>query len=105
MDEADISGNARTSLYEAIVRRLRQLEIAWTPVQAGIMGFGRHQKVHHKRLFGISDDRPVIISVADSEAKLREVLPEIRTMVQEGLVLSVDAELVQLTMRAACPVK
>jgi PII-like signaling protein len=45
-------------------------------------------------LFGISDDRPVTISVADNEAKLRQVLPEIRGMVGEGLVVLLDAELV-----------
>jgi len=51
-------------------------------------------KVHQKRLFGISDDRPVTISVADNEAKIREFLPEIRSMVQEGLLLLLDAEVI-----------
>jgi uncharacterized protein len=81
-------------LYEAIVRRLRQLDVSGATVQMGIMGFGSHMKVHHKRLFGISDDRPVTISVVDNEAKLRQVLPEIRGMVGEGLVVLLDAELV-----------
>jgi PII-like signaling protein len=81
-------------LYEAIVRRLRQLDVSGATVQMGIMGFGSHMKVHHKRLFGISDDRPVTISVADNEAKLRQVLPEIRGMVGEGLVVLLEAELV-----------
>jgi PII-like signaling protein len=81
-------------LYEAIVRRLRQLDVAGATVSAGIMGFGSHMKVHQKRLFGISDDRPVTISVAENESKIREVLPEIRSMVQEGLLLLLDAEVV-----------
>jgi uncharacterized protein len=81
-------------LSEAIVRRLRQLDVAGATVQIGIMGFGSHMKVHHKRLFGISDDRPVVISVVDEELKLRQVLPEIRGMVREGLVVLLDAELV-----------
>jgi PII-like signaling protein len=46
-----------------------------------------------KGLFGVSDDRPVTISVVDSEPKLRQVLPEIRPMVKEGLVILLDAEL------------
>jgi PII-like signaling protein len=94
VDESDIWGDAHTPLYEAIVRRLRQLEIAGATVQTGIMGFGRHQKVHHKRLFGISDDRPVVITAVDSEVKLRKVLPEIRGMVQEGLIVMLDAEFI-----------
>jgi PII-like signaling protein len=80
------------SLYEAIVRRLRQLGVAGATVQHGIMGFGAHMKVHHKRLFGISDDKPVIITVVDSEEKIRGVLPEIRSMIKEGLIVLLDAE-------------
>lgn len=93
VDESDIWGDAHTPLYEALVRRMRQLEIAGATVQTGIMGFGSHQKVHHKRLFGISDDRPVIITAVDNEAKLRKALPEIRGMVQEGLIVMLDVEL------------
>ena len=79
-------------LYEAIVRRLRQLEVAGTTVLTGTMGFGSHQKVHRKRLFGVSDDRPVTICVAESETKLRAIVPEIRSMLKEGLILLLDAE-------------
>ncbi|MEO7653534.1 MAG: DUF190 domain-containing protein, partial [Bryobacteraceae bacterium] len=81
-------------LYEAIVRRLRQLEVAGATVQAGIMGFGSHLNVHRRRLFGISDDKPVIISIIDSEPKIRRILPEIRGMVKEGLVLLLNAEVI-----------
>jgi hypothetical protein len=82
-------------LYEAIVRRLRQLGINGATVQTGIMGFGAHLKVHHKRLFGISDDRPVVITAVDNEYKIRETLPEIRGMVKEGLMVLLDAEVVE----------
>ncbi len=93
-DESDVWGDAHTPLYEAIVRRLRQLEINGATVNTGIMGFGSHQKVHHKRLFGVSDDRPVTITAIDNEAKLRAVLPEIRRMVREGLIALVDVEII-----------
>ena len=83
------------SLYEAIVRRVRQLGLAGATAQAGMMGFGSRGKVHHKRLFGVSDDKPVVITVVDSEPKIREVLPEIRGMVKEGLVVLLDAEVVE----------
>lgn len=79
-------------LYAAIVQRLRQLGVAGATVEMGVMGFGRHQLVHHKRLFGISDDRPVTIAVAEEEQRLQAVLPEIRSMVPEGLFLLMDAE-------------
>ena len=94
VDETDTWGT--TPLYEAIIRRLRQLNVAGATAQAGIMGFGSHLRVHHKSLFGISDDRPVTITVVDSESKIRGFLPEIRKMIKEGLVVMVDAELFPL---------
>ncbi len=81
-------------LYRAIVHRLRQLNVAGATVQTGILGFGHHLRVHQKGLFGVSDDRPVSIIAVDAEQKLRSVVPELRTMVREGLILLLDAELV-----------
>lgn len=93
VDETDTCG--ATPLYEAIVRRLQQLKIAGATAQLGIMGFGTHMKVHRKRLFGISDDRPVTVYAVDEEQKIRRVLPEIRPMLPEGLILLQDVEVVQ----------
>jgi PII-like signaling protein len=81
-------------LYEAILRRLMKFEIAGATVQPGIMGFGSHHRFHHKRLFGVSDDRPMTIIVVDNEAKLRKAIPEIRPLVKEGLLLLTDVEVV-----------
>ena len=69
IDETDMHNDL--PLYESIVRQLMHHGIAGATVQAGIMGFGAHHRVHRKRLFGISDDRPVSILVVDEEARLR----------------------------------
>jgi hypothetical protein len=94
VDETDMWETG--SLYEAIVRRLRQLGMAGATVHHGIMGFGAHMKVHHKRLFGVSDDKPIVITVVDNEHKIREALPEIKSMVKEGLIVLLDAEVIEL---------
>jgi len=94
MDETDAYENV--PLYEAIVKRLRQRDISGATVHTGIMGFGSNGKLHRKGLFGISDDRPVTIMVADSEENIRRVLPEIGEMVEEGLLLMVDADMIPL---------
>ncbi len=80
-------------LYEAVVRRLVQLGLRGATVYEGIMGFGRHQRMHHKGLFGISDDRPITIVVVDEEEKIRPAIPEIRAMAGEALLVLLDAEL------------
>jgi uncharacterized protein len=94
VDETDMW--EASTLYEAIVRRLRQLGMAGATVHHGIMGFGTHMKVHHKRLFGISDDKPIVITVVDNEQKIREILPEIKTMVTEGLIVLLDVEVIEI---------
>ena len=93
LDETDMYGTG--PLYEAIIRRLRQLGVNGATAVSGIMGFGAHMKVHRKRLFGISDDKPVVITVVDAEPVIRELLPEIRGMVKEGLVVLLDAEVIE----------
>ena len=92
VNEADTWHNR--PLYQAVVERLHQLEIAGATAQTGLMGFGHHMRMHHKGLFGIADDRPVTVMVVDEETKLRAVLPELRMMVREGLIVLVDAEVV-----------
>jgi uncharacterized protein len=83
-----------TPLYHAIVHKLRQLNIAGATAQTGILGFGHHHRLHHKGLFGITDDRPVTIVAVDDETKIRAALPELKAMVREGLIVMLDAELV-----------
>jgi uncharacterized protein len=93
VDETDTSGDL--PLYEAILRRLVQLKVAGATVNAGIMGFGSHNQIHRKRLFGMPDDRSVTITVVENADKLREVLKEVRPMVEEGLVILLDCEVVE----------
>ena len=92
LDETDTEGDL--PLYEAIVRRLLRHEIAGATVQRGIMGFGAHGRVHRKRLFGVSDDRPIVISAIDSADKIRTVAKGVQEMVREGLVTVQPIEVV-----------
>ena len=89
LDETD--KYADLPAYEAVVRKLLQMEISGASVLTGIMGFGRHHLVHRKRLLGVADDRPVTILAIDDEEKIRSVLPSIRRMVPEALIALVDA--------------
>ena len=77
-------------LHEAIVRVLEKRGVAGATVWSGIMGYGESRQVHRTGLFG--DERPIIISVIDSEQKIRAVLPQLLTMVTEGMVVLFDAE-------------
>jgi uncharacterized protein len=79
-------------LYEAIVRLFHRNHVAGATVWSGIMGYGAHGRIHRKGLFGVSDEKPVMVEAVDSEEKIREVLPHLMPMIKEGLVFLQDAE-------------
>lgn len=81
-----------TPWYASFVQRLRAAGVAGATAHAGMMGFGRHHRLHHKGLFGIADDRPVTIFAVDDEAKLRAAVEEAREMLVGALVVLLDAE-------------
>lgn len=90
LDETDMWRDL--PVYEAIVRRLARLGVSGATVTKGIMGYGSHHKIHGKGLLGVSDDRPITVMVAEREEKLRAVLPEIRQMAPEAVMVMVEAE-------------
>jgi uncharacterized protein len=81
--------------YEAVVRKLLQLDIAGATVLAGIMGFGSHHQMHRKHLLGVPDDRPVVITAIDEEEKLRNAVPQIRPMIPEALMIFMEIEVME----------
>lgn len=84
LNETDMLGEL--PLHEVLVRRLLQREVAGATVLRGVMGYGRHGKVHRQRLFGVSDDRPLLIIAIDEEPHLRALVGEIRALLPEGLI-------------------
>ena len=73
-------------LYEAIVLKARGMGIAGTTVLRGIMGFGAASRIHTSKILRLSEDLPVVVEIVDSAQKIAQLLPEIESMVQKGLV-------------------
>ena len=84
-------------LHEAIVKRLRMLDIAGATVYRGLMGYGAQNRMHRSGFLGLSNDLPIMISVVDSEEKIRKVLPIMDEMVDEGLIALSDVEIIKYT--------
>ena len=99
LNEVDRIGDE--PLYEVVMRRLRKRDVAGATALHGVMGFGQHHRMHHKGLFGIADDRPITITVVDSEARVRALLPELRSLVPTAPILLLDAESVPPSSPAA----
>ena len=74
------------ALYEQIVLKARELNLAGATVIRGIMGFGASSRVHTAKLLQLSEDLPVIIELVDTEEKLNAIIPFLDEVVTEGLV-------------------
>jgi PII-like signaling protein len=86
-------------LYRAIVESLRSHDIAGATVYRGILGYGAHRRFHSQHWLTMSRDAPIMISVVDTEEKIRGYLPLLDEMVQEGLVVLSDVDVIKYTHR------
>ena len=76
----------KTPLYEAIVLAAREADLAGATVLRGLMGYGRHSRVHTAKILRLSQDLPIVIEIADRADKIEAFLPAVDRMVTEGLV-------------------
>jgi len=83
-------------LYEAIVKRLRELEISGATVYRGIMGYGAKGHTHKEDFWHLSKDVPVMLTVIDSAEKLSEAAIALESMIADGLIVFSDVEIVRL---------
>jgi uncharacterized protein len=81
-------------LYEAIVTKCRELDIAGATVFRGIEGYGASTLIH-KQHFLRSSDRPIMVSVVDTEEKIKTLIPVLDEMVDEGLIAMSEVEVIR----------
>ena len=73
-------------LYEQIVLKARELNLAGATVMRGVMGFGADSRMHTAKILRLSEDMPMVIELVDTEEKLNLLLPFLDETVEEGLV-------------------
>ena len=84
-------------LYEAIVGGLRAHDIAGVTVYRGILGYGANRRIHKDAALSLSHDRPILLSIVDTEEKLKAFMPILDEMVQQGLVVLSDVDVIKYT--------
>jgi PII-like signaling protein len=85
------------ALYEAIVKKLRMMDVAGATVYRGILGYGAKGHEHKKSFLHVSRDLPVMISVVDTPEKIRAAAEVIEGMLEDGLIVISDVDMVRLT--------
>jgi uncharacterized protein len=73
-------------LYEQIVLKARELNLAGATVLRGIMGFGADSRMHSAKLLDLSMDLPIVIEIVDTQENIDKLLPFIDENLIEGLV-------------------
>lgn len=77
-------------LYEAIVKRARQLDIAGATAYRAILGYGAQGRIHKHKTLSLSSDDPIMISIIDSEEKVDRLLSALDGMVTGGCLIAVS---------------
>jgi PII-like signaling protein len=83
-------------LYDAIVKRLRMLEIAGATVYRGILGYGAKGRTHKESFLHLSRDLPVMISVVDGAEKIEEAIAAVEAMLGDGLIVVSEVNMIRL---------
>jgi uncharacterized protein len=83
-------------LYDAIVKKLRMLDIAGATVYRGILGYGAKGHEHKQSFFHVSRDMPIMISVIDTPDRIAAAAEAVEAMLEDGLIVISDAEIVRL---------
>ncbi len=86
-------------LHEALIRAMRANDLAGATVYRGILGYGAHRRVHKEKTLSLSHDCSIMITVIDIQEKLQQFLPLVDQMVQEGLVVLSDVDIIKYSHR------
>ncbi|HOJ28712.1 MAG TPA: DUF190 domain-containing protein [Spirochaetota bacterium] len=73
-------------LYEQIVLKARELNLAGATVTKGILGFGADSRIHAAKILTLSEDLPIVIEIVDTQENIQKILPFLDQTVEEGLV-------------------
>jgi PII-like signaling protein len=86
-------------LHESLVHAMRANDLAGVTVYRGILGYGAHRRMHKDAALHLSHDSSIMLSVIDTEEKLRAFLPIVEQMVDEGLVVLSDVDIIKYAYR------
>jgi len=84
-------------LHKALIESMRANDIAGVTVYQGILGYGANRRIHRDSTLHLSHDRPMMLSVVDTEEKLQAYFPILDEMVQQGLVVLSDVDVIKYT--------
>jgi PII-like signaling protein len=74
-------------LYEAIVQRCRELQIAGATVFRGLEGYGETAGI---------DRHPIVVTIVDTAENIARLIPELESMMDTGMIAASDVEVIRI---------
>ncbi len=84
-------------LYEAILAKCQELDIAEAIVFRGIEGYGSGSRIRRSGHWSFSKDAPIQLSIVDTEEQIARLIPFLDAVVEEGVVASSTVKAVRYT--------
>ena len=92
ISESDRFGS--TVLYEAIIAKCREMQIAGATVFRGLEGYGETGELHTAHL--VRHDQPIVITVVDSAENVARLVPVVEAMMHTGLIASSNVRSIRI---------
>ncbi len=86
-------------LWEEIIKLVKENNIAGATVFKAAAGIGSHSELKSFTVWRLSQDLPVVVEIIDREEKIREFLKVIDEIIEEGLVVLEDVEVISYRHR------
>lgn len=81
-------------LFELIVQKAREYEMAGATVFRGIMGYCGKNKIQTSTILRLSENMPIVIEIVDTKENINKFLPFLTEVVTDGLVTSEKATII-----------
>ena len=79
-------------MYEYIMRHLMHHQITGASIFAAMGGYGSKKHLHFPKKLGAADEGPIMLLFVDTEERVRTVLPHLKEVVNEGLIVTKRVE-------------
>ncbi len=71
-------------LYEVIVLKAREMNLAGATVFRSPLGFGHSSLLHTSKILRLSEDLPMVIEIIDAKERIDDLLNKIEPMTSSG---------------------
>jgi len=86
-------------VYEVLLDIFFKRKIAGASVFRGVAGYGSDGKLHTAKILELSTTLPLKIEVVDSEEVINDILPEVTSIVDKGLIEVSDTNVIKCCER------